>query len=206
MDPNVEKVIERAVQGDRDALVQLLQTHGPKARAALAGRIPRRWQALLSVDDVMQQAYADAAVGIGQFTSLHDGAFAKWLITIAERSLGNALKALEAEKRGGDRRRIIAESDESYVALLDVLAQTTTTPSRVSARNEAHVALRRAIGQLPDAYASVVRMYDLEGRPIGEVAHALGRSEGAVYMLRARAHERLHEIMGRTSEFFSGSA
>jgi DNA-directed RNA polymerase specialized sigma24 family protein len=39
-------------------------------------------------------------------------------------------------------------------------------------------------------------MFDLEGRPVQQIASALQRSEGAVYMLRARAHDRLREILG----------
>ncbi len=78
-----------------------------------------------------------------------------------------------------------------------------TTPSRHAARGEAHTALERAIAQLPEAYERVVRMYDLECRPAEEVAEALQRSVGAVFMLRARAHERLHEVMGDTSKYFT---
>jgi DNA-directed RNA polymerase specialized sigma24 family protein len=48
-------------------------------------------------------------------------------------------------------------------------------------------------------------MYDLEGRPVQEVAQALGRSPGAVYMLRARAHRRLSEIMGTASRYVTDS-
>ena len=64
-------------------------------------------------------------------------------------------------------------------------------------------ALEGALGALPPDYEKVVRMYDLEGKPVREVAAALKRSEGAVWMLRARAHERLKEIMGEAGKFFS---
>jgi DNA-directed RNA polymerase specialized sigma24 family protein len=49
-------------------------------------------------------------------------------------------------------------------------------------------------------------MWDLEGHSVEEVAASLGRSPGAVYMLRARAHRQLAEIMGAPSRFLSGSA
>ena len=42
-------------------------------------------------------------------------------------------------------------------------------------------------------------MYDLMGKPVAEVAAALGRSEGAVYLLRVRAHRRLADILGAKS-------
>ena len=53
--------------------------------------------------------------------------------------------------------------------------------------------------------ATVVRLYDIEGRSGPEVATTMGRSRGAVVMLRARAHDRLAELLGSGSKFFSDS-
>ena len=49
----------------------------------------------------------------------------------------------------------------------------------------------------------LVRLYDLQCRDITEVCTQLGKSSGAVYMLRARAHDRLRENMGGASQFFT---
>lgn len=199
-----DNLLDRAVGGDQAALVAVLKEHAPAARRAIAGRIPARWRSAISEDDVMQQTYADAVVHIHEFRSQHNGAFVNWLKVTAQRNLHDALKMLETVKRGGDRKRVDASSsDDSVPDLLGGLARTWTTPSRHAARNEAQSALERAIEQLPEDYAQVVTLYDLENRPIEEVARALNRSTGATYMLRARAHDRLHEIMGRTSKFFS---
>ena len=198
-----ENLLERAVRGERDALVALLKRHGPAARQAVRGRISRRWQSVLCEDDVVQQTYADAVARIQQFDSASEKAFAAWLATIAKRNLSDAVKMLEREKRGGDRRRIEPrDGDGSLLGLCDLLAGTGTTPSGHAARAEARTALQSAIDELPEAYALVVRMYDLEHRPVRQVADALDRSPGAVFMLRARALERLHEIMGATSKYF----
>ncbi len=59
------------------------------------------------------------------------------------------------------------------------------------------------LAKLPPDYATVIRLYDLQGKPIAEVAADLGRSEGAVYMLRARTHDRLRELLPGESKFFS---
>jgi len=45
--------------------------------------------------------------------------------------------------------------------------------------------------------------YDVEGRSIQEVGAHLNRSPGAVYMLRARAHEQLAGLLGRASAFLT---
>ena len=46
----------------------------------------------------------------------------------------------------------------------------------------------------------------LEGADVGDVASELDRSQGAVYMLRARAHDRLKGILGSASQFWSDGA
>ncbi len=89
------------------------------------------------------------------------------------------------------------------VALVDLLAVSSTTPSIVAARDEAARHIEKSLKSLPADYEKVVRLYDLEGRPMDEVAREMGRSEGAAYMLRARAHDRLREEMGPAGNFFS---
>jgi RNA polymerase sigma factor (sigma-70 family) len=111
---------------------------------------------------------------------------------------------LEAEKRGGERRRIGRRSREDSLAdLYELVAVTESTPSRHAARNERRLELERAIQQLPKDYRVVVQMFDLEGRPATEVAEALGRSSGAVYMIRARAHRWLGELLGNASRLLT---
>ena len=196
----------RAVAGDRDALAKLLARHGPAIRQGLADRIPARWQSLLSVDDVVQQTYIDAFLDVERFVPRGEGAFAAWLSKIAERNLLDALRMLEADKRGKGREQVEpGGSDESFVALYEQLGCTHSTPSRHAARREARICLEKAIEHLPRIYHTVVRMYDLEDRPVEEVAATLDRNPGAVYMLRARAHRHLNETMGTASQYLSDS-
>ena len=194
----------KAVNGDRRALEELLNIHGRTVRQCLKGLIPPQWQAVLSEDDVMQETYADAAEHIAQFDSQHQSSFTKWLATIAQRNLQDALRMLEAEKRGGSHRRAeTAPRDESWIALFELIGSSESTPSGHVARKEAVAALRLAMRRLPEAYAQVLTMHDLEGQPTQVVCAALKRSQGAMLMLRQRALRRLHEIMGTTSRYFS---
>jgi len=207
MDTGGDDFVARAIQGDLDALRSLLQRHGPSLRPVLAREIPKRWQALLSADDVLQQTYADAVVAITTLQSTREASFAAWLETTARNNLRDAIKMLEAEKRGGNCHQIHFEpGDGSVHTLWELLAQRSTTPSRVVARQEAVAALKKAIAELPDGYARVVTLYDIEQRPVGEVARIMERGEGAVFMLRNRAHERLRDILGRASKYFSTGA
>lgn len=201
------ELLGKAVRGDEQALTELLEKHGPAIRRRLAGAIPKRWQSLLSEDDVLQQTYVDAFLDIGRFVGDDGRAFEAWLHTLAKRNMLDGIKMLETDKRGGDRRRIeLGSRDESMVALYEVLGGTITTPSRKAARQEAGDALKKALESLPTAYRQVIELYDLDGHPIEEVAAALERSCGAIYMLRSRAHRLLSEIMGSQSKYFSENA
>ena len=204
-DPALEAgLLARAVRGERDAVAALLAIEGPRVRARLVGQIGSHWQSVLDIDDVLQVSYLEAFLQIERFQPRGDGAFLAWLTQIAENNLRDAIRGLERAKRPDPRRQVRQPgSDESYVAMVELLGVTTSTPSRAAARGEAGRALEVALRRLPPDYEKVVRLYDLECKPIEEVAAALGRKAGAVYMLRARAHERLREIMGGESQFFT---
>ena len=120
------------------------------------------------------------------------------------------MRALEGAKRPAPSKRVGAtpspNTDDSTLALIEMLGATSATPSRQAAKGEFTRFLDLALATLPAEYERVIRLYDLEGKDVVEVAAALGRSEGAVYMLRARAHERLREALGPGSKFFSSPA
>jgi RNA polymerase sigma factor (sigma-70 family) len=201
-------LIESALAGDRDALVALLKNHDAAARQEVAMHLPRRWRAELAVDDVLQVTYTDAFLKIAQFSANDEESFAAWLKRAALNNLHDAIRRLEAEKRGGNARRIFAPgSTEATQTFLEaLLGADSQTPSRVLMRAEAGQALRDALGKLPEPYRLAVQLYDLEARPIAEVAAGLNRSPGAVHLLRVRAHARLREILTGDASIFRSLA
>jgi RNA polymerase sigma-70 factor (ECF subfamily) len=202
-----DALLARALQGDRKALASLLESLGPRVRARIAPRITGPLQSSIDADDVMQVTYLEAVLRLGRFKAGGVDGFLAWLTRLAENNLIDAVRALESAKRPNPYRRIQAQSrDDSMVAFIELLGSTSSTPSRVVARGEAVRHLEAALSTLPPDYEKVVRMYDLEGRPIAEVAAALARSDGAVWMLRARAHDRLRDAMGSSAQFFSTPA
>ena len=197
-------LVLQAATGDERALARLLEEHGPAVRAGMAGRIPRRWQAALSIEDVMQQTYIDAFADLDRFVPNGPGSFAAWLNSLARCNLRDAVKMFETDKRGKGHHRLEPRTpEESFVDLCELVGATDSTPSRKVARAEACTALRWALQQLPESYRRVVQRYDLDACPVEEVARELNRRPGAVYMIRARAHRRLREIMGRASHYLS---
>ncbi|UCG33245.1 MAG: sigma-70 family RNA polymerase sigma factor [Phycisphaerales bacterium] len=183
----------------------LLQEAGPIVRRRL--RIASTWQATLDLADVMQVTYMEAFLRVGQLNERTHEAFLAWLTKIAENNLRDAVRELERARRPDPRRRVHRRNpEETTITLLEALGCTTATASRHAADREARQMIEAAIARLPDTYQKVVHLCDLEDQPVQKVAEALGKSPGAVYMLRARAHDRLREILGSESRFFSGSA
>src|SRR5262245_61760037 len=152
-------LLQRAVEGDPSALRILLERFGGDVRRRIAGRIEKRWQALLDQDDVMQVAYLEAFLHIDQLTARDSASFVAWLTRIAENVLRDAVRGLSRQKRPDPARRVLAGSSaDSRDELLQSLGVTTTTASNQAARKDAAAYLEAAIQRLPDDYRSVVRL------------------------------------------------
>ena len=201
---DTEALVRKAVAGDEEALGRLLERHGPAVERGLS--IAREWRSVLEPADVMQVTYFEAFLQVSRYDPDRSEPFQAWLRRIAENNLRDAIRGLQRQKRPQPSDRIELPSDgDSSSELFELLGITTTTPSRFAARDERSGLLNAALKSLPEDYGQVVRLYDLEALPITEVAKRMGRSAGAVHMLRARAHDRLREVLGSKSAWFSSS-
>ncbi len=207
MNESIDALTTSAIAGDADALSALLVRHDKTLREWLRGRVNRRYQAAFDVDDVLQVTYLESFLRIGQFSSNGSESFVAWLRRIAANNLHDAIRELNRNKRPQREKQIDRAVDEdSYVSLLYTLESLGTTPSMDAARKEAEALLETALRKLPPDYEEVVRLFDLMGRNAAQVASAMKRSVGAVYMLRARAHDRLAELLGDGTDFFLKNA
>lgn len=193
-----DALVSAARAGDSDAITELLRRHGPAVEAAL--RVDPVWRALIEPADVMQITYLEAFLQMERYDPQRGVGFRAWLARLAENNLRDAIRGLQAAKRPSPLRQARPRSEDSVQGLLAELAAESATPSRSVARRELHGLLDAALGCLPQNYGEVIRLYDLEQRPIEEVAARLGRSPAAVHMLRARAHDRLREQLGLDAE------
>lgn len=185
--------LQRAVEGDLDVLEALLAEYAPALRAHLASKIDSWWQSLIDEDDVLQVTFLEAFLRIGSFRDRGAGSFRAWLTTLATNNLRDAIRGLSAQKRTPPAQRLVADPSASAALLLEQIAVTTTTASREFAVGELQTLVQSEVDRLPPDYARVIRLYHLEGRAIDDVARELGRSQGSVYMLRARALDLLRD-------------
>lgn len=200
-EPEAE-LVGRAVAGDADALSELLHQFGPAIGERLAAQIRPQIRSAFDIEDVLQITYLEAFLRIGTFSDRGPGAFEAWLNQIATNNLRDALRELDRKKRPPVDQRIVAtgrESESGAVGLLDRIGWTSTTPSRCASEQEQQALVLAALDGLPPDYSRVLRMYELEGCCVETVAESMGRSVGAVYMLRARAIDRLRDALSGSS-------
>ena len=205
-----EVLINKAVAGDEDALAGLLEAQHAKLHARVSALIDPKLRAAFGADDVLQVTYLEVFMRIRQFCPNGPGAFDHWIAIIAEHNLQDCIRELKRQKRPPRHLQIAPPTfrveGDSYVDLLASLPGSQSTPSQHASRGEIRDIIEQALKKLPSDYAHVVRAYDLEDREVAEIAAEMGRSPGAIYMLRARGLDWLAEFLGESTLFFSGSA
>jgi len=207
VDDSEAELAERARSGDEKALVILLERSALELQYQLAARIGAKYRGLFDADDILQVTFLEAFLRIQSLVPGGPGSFAAWLRRIADNNLLDAVRELERDKRPSPGKRVeMAGQNGSYVALVEQLAATSNTASRACATEELRRGVDAALTRLPAEYEQALRLFELEGLSGEEVAARMGRSRGAVRMLLARARERLAEVLGSDSRFFSTGA
>jgi len=205
MDQRAETdLIRKAVGGDRDALERLLLAYYDRLGRRLARRIPDTLRAVTSEEDVLQQTFISAFDAIGSFRPTGRWSFYRWIVTIAEHRLQDAIRAHRAAKRGGGRAAVGAGEDgNEYDDLIDLLAGPRRTPSQSVARHEAVHAVHTAMESMPPDYAEALALRYVRGLPVSEVAETMQRTERAVHNLCYRGLRELHVVLGASSAYLT---
>ncbi len=194
-----DALVVQASDGNTDALETLLRKVDGDVRQRLS--IAPHHRRSLEIDDVMQVTYLEAFLRIRSFSGSTRAAFVSWMRRIAENNLRDAVRALERAKRPDARHRITqGAGGESTRTLLAAITGHGASPGTRAGVREDIEQLRDAIARLPRRYRTVVEGLDLAERPVSDVAGELACSNGAVHMLRARALDRLAELLDPTSE------
>lgn len=146
--------------------------------------------------DIVQQTLLEAHERRDQFRGGGDGALAAWLRKSLVHNLADAARGLRREKRDAARERSLDRAVQATSARLGAcLAAEQRSPSSVASRDEQALRLATALEKLGDAQREALVLHHLQGKPLSEVAAALGKSEPAVAGLLHRGLLRLREIL-----------
>ncbi len=182
-------LVEKAQQGDRTALGELLRKHGPGLyRNVLLPRLGNE----AAARDALSETYAKVVANIGRFVWQNVG-FYPWLRTVALRV---ALDQLRAKKR------LVLFEEDDLAREVDAAQTTTPVEQQVSDqrdREAARAKVEEALARINPRYARAIRLRVLEERPRDEVAAELGVTPSTFDVLLHRAVAALKKALADQS-------
>lgn len=184
-----QHLVALAKEGDESALNQLCSIYGERVRRIIRLRLDQKLRPKLDSVDIVQDALIQALGGLKDFNYQNEGDFLRWLSRFAENKLRDILDKFHTEKR--DVHKEIPFKKEGRSTEGGSVAapgpMRTTTPSVIACRKEALDKLEQALDKLKPEYKQVVVLKKIEGLSHAEIAERLGKKEGAMRMLLARA-------------------
>jgi RNA polymerase sigma-70 factor, ECF subfamily len=191
------QLLAAAIAGDSVALQRLLLRYQSRLLARLRRRMPRELQRVVAAEDIFQECLIDIFRKISSFHPDGGRALERWLITITDNRLIDAIRMVTAAKRGGGWNFLETPNGQSTVIpLLEWVRVDSHTPSRSVAAREAESGIRDALAALKDEYREAVRLRFLEGLDIAEVAIRMKRTPWSVHKLCTRGLRQLERLLG----------
>lgn len=180
------RLLDRARQGDGEALADLLWRNEPALRTYVRLHSDELLRARESCSDMVQSVCRECLEDMEGFAFRNEPAFRKWLFQKALSKIVDRRRYWLAERRNPGREDAVP---------MDRVHASFFTASEVAIRNEDLAALEACFDLLPDEYRRVIVAARLIGQSHAEIAAELGKNEGAVRMLLHRALARLARLM-----------
>jgi len=191
---------------DEATLEQKLKAGAPRLRALIKSRLRNRAHSQVTVDDVLQEVWIRAHRDRPYFRSDRPDALDRWLTSLAQNSLLDAIKAEMRLKRGGAEQ--FANTPECGLSFADFFGKVLfpgRTPSGEAAIVEASDAVRAGLEQLPEARREVLTMRYIDGKSCDEIAELTDRTPAAVSGLLYHGLRQLQGVLGPAERFLSDS-
>jgi RNA polymerase sigma-70 factor (ECF subfamily) len=182
-----QTVLDRARQGDAQALGTLLESYRPYVRVMVRAFEDRRLQARLGESDLIQDALLEAHRSFAAFQGTTVAELAAWLRQVVLRAAGHTRREHLATARRDAGR-------EQPTETLDEVADPGSTPSDHAIRHEQAAQIAAALARLPEDMQHVLLGRHMDGLSHAAIAEQLGRTPAAVRVLYVRALRRLREL------------
>jgi RNA polymerase sigma-70 factor (ECF subfamily) len=162
-----EQLVQRAVNGDREAFTQIYDLHFDKIYRYIYVKVRSQAEA----EDLTQDVFIKAYEGIKNY-KWRDLPFTSWLFRIAHNRVIDHVRKVSKEKKAPlEEAGAIASGDPVYMTEINFEIRQ----------------LKDALQNIPDAQREVATMRFISELSISEVALSLGKSEGTVKALQFNA-------------------
>jgi len=174
---SLDGVVARAVNGDRDALREVLETIRPIVYRYCRARVGTAERSGLSADDVAQEVCLAAITALPRYKD-QGRPFLAFVYGIA------AHKVADAHRAAGRNR---AEATDT----LPDRPSTTAGPEQMAIDSESAARMSKLLEILPEKQREILVLRVVVGMSAEETAEAVGSTAGAVRVAQHRALARL---------------
>jgi RNA polymerase sigma-70 factor, ECF subfamily len=174
------EIIRRVIAGEPSLFELIMRRHNQRIYRTVRSIVRDESDA----EDVMQQAYINAYVHLGQFEER--ASFSTWLTRIA---INEAFARV--------RPRPLRIADDLDDRAMEQIRSTDLDPEQQLASAELRALVETEIAALPESYRVVLMLREIEGLDTREVAECIGVSEDVVKTRLYRAREILRENVYR---------
>ncbi len=148
----------------------------------------------------MQQTLAEICRTFPQFSGSTEPEFSAWIKCAHRHNLEDAIrKHVLAGKQSLRKERRLDVGDDTVSFYWKEPVADQSTPSQGMIRGEKALQLAAHLQTLPELQREAVRLRDLEGRPVEEIAQELDRSLAATAGLIKRGLNALRSDMSASS-------
>ena len=181
------QVVQRVLDGDRDAFAILVHRHGGEVFGVVGRRVPAE-----AVESVAQEVFVSAFRSLGLYEP--EQLFGHWLLRIARRRCCDYWRQRQRDREIADT----AMSDEQ-ASLLETVSAVRAREEfdRQCRQGEAEELVRLALGQLCPEDRALVECLYFDRLPLAEVAATLDWSLTKVKVRAFRVRKELRQIMER---------
>ena len=200
-----ESLLDRLSRGDKSALAELFSQHRERLGRMVRFRMDPRLSGRVDADDVLQEAYLDAADRIEHFRKTQSGSPYVWLRAIVGQTLVNVHRRHLGVKARDAGREVAIHSlrcpPATSISLAGLLIGNLTSPSRAAIRAELAHLLETAVESMDEIDREVLMLRHFEELTNREAAEVLGIEEKAASIRYVRAIRRLKHVLSQLSCF-----
>jgi RNA polymerase sigma-70 factor, ECF subfamily len=204
---DVAELLQRAAEGDQDALRELFSRYRDRLRRMVRLRLSRRLAGRIDDSDVLQESFLEIARRLDDYVKEPRLPFYLWLrhmtglklVELHRHHLGLQCRDVDREltlHRGG-----LPMADSASLAAQ--LLGTLTSPSQAAIKAETRLFVQQALNSMDPIDREVLALKHFEQLSTSEIAQVLGLSKAGAAKRHLRALSRLREILTRIPGFES---
>lgn len=188
-------------RGDNDALGELLVRYRGYllmlSHRFLSDQLRRR----VDPADIVQVTFLEAKRDLHAFRGETPAEFAGWLRGMLKNNVASALSHHVMTQKRSTKKEVYAgaggdgDGEDGRDNWIEQMPGAKTSPSGVAVRQEAVVAMMRALHELPETQAEAIRLRYMEGLPLAEIVERMGKSDTAVAGLLKRGLQKLRTLL-----------